>query len=89
MVKFFARLLLTLFDPWYIVIIEEKTIERRLKKLDKVMSSKASVKYENDEMFITVDVDVFRPNKRNIEEIISRLVPVDKKHKTINVNYIK
>ena len=67
----------------------EKAIERRLKKVDKVMSAKASVKYENDEMFITVDVDVFRTNKRNIEEIISRLVPVDKKHKTINVNYIK
>ena len=67
----------------------EKAIERRLKKVDKVMSAKASVKHENDEMFITVDVDVFRPNKRNIEEIISRLVPVDKKHKTINVNYIK
>lgn len=39
MVKFFARLLLTLFDPWYIVIIEEKTIERRgnMKKLLKVL----------------------------------------------------
>ena len=67
----------------------EKAIERRLKKVDLVMSAKAYVKYKNDEMFITVDVDVFRPNKRNIEEIISRLVPVDKKHKTINVNYIQ
>ena len=39
MVKFFARLLLTLFDPCYIVIIEEKTIERRgnMKKLLKVL----------------------------------------------------
>lgn len=67
----------------------EKSIERRLKKVDSVMSVKASVKHENDEMFITVDVNVFESNKGKIEKIISRLVPVDKEHKTINVNYLK
>ena len=67
----------------------EKAIERRLKKVDSVISVKSSVKYENNEMYINVDVDISRNNKRNIENIISKLVPVDKKHKTINVNYIQ
>ena len=67
----------------------EKAIERRLKKVDSVMSVKSSVKYEGNEMYITVNVDIFRNDKSNIENIISRLVPADKNHKTIHVNYIQ
>lgn len=67
----------------------EKSIVRRLEKVKSVMFAKAIVRQENDEMFITVDVSVFRTDKNNIEDVISRLVPVDKNHKKINVRYIK
>ena len=66
----------------------EKSIERRLEKVKSVMFTKAAVKIENNEMCITVDLSVFKSHKNNIEQIISRLVPVDKKHKTVNVKYI-
>ena len=66
----------------------EKSIERRLEKVKSVMFAKAAVKIENNEMCITVDLSVFKSHKNNIEQIISRLVPVDKKHKTVNVKYI-
>ena len=66
----------------------KKSIERRLEKIKSVMFAQAIVRVENDEMFITVDVSVYKSDKNNIEQIISRLVPVDKKHKTVNIKYI-